>query len=176
MAQPQKPAPVKLICGIIFAKRIWLNKAKELLESSFGEIEEESEIYNFSKFSDYYDKELRGKAKKQIVSFKKLIDRDELVSIKEHTNELEEKKSRGGKRNFNLDPGYLTEHNIILASAKEMPHKVSLGKGIFGDVVLTYTKGGWKEYFRSFADYQSKLVKNFLTKLRKKYQEEKKKV
>ena len=73
------------------------------------------------------------------------------------------------KRIINLDPGYLTKHNVILATAKEMPHKVFIGQGMFGDVVLIYRKRSYIISEHTFQDYQQDHVKQFLLKIRQKY-------
>src|SRR3989344_3330504 len=139
MAQP-KPVPrVKLIIGVMYKESENCNTAIALLKERFGEIDDEVE-YDFN-FTEYYTPEMGSQLKKKLLMFKTEIDREWLAQIKLDTNAIEDEgKSEKNNRRINLDPGYLTLHNVVLASAKEMPHKVFIGKGMFGDVVLEYKK------------------------------------
>ena len=107
--------------------------------------------------------------KKKIVIFKNLIDREKLADIKHWTNALEDSESEENKRRINLDPGYLTICNVILASAKEMPHKVYIGEGMFGDVVLEFKNKSFQHSEHTFPDYKSDAIKSFLNKVRESY-------
>lgn len=166
MAHIKQIPRVRLILGIMYKDTY--EKALQLLKDRFGEIDNKSDEYNFD-FTDYYEKETGNNLKKQIITFKELIDRDNLSEIKHFTNRIEDQLSENNKRKINLDPGYLTEHNIVLASAKELPHKISTGKGMFGDVVLEYRKGDYQESRHTFPDFKTRLVKDFLLKIRKAY-------
>ena len=173
MAHPKTIEKVKLICGIMYMGNNIFIEIKKTLVAKFGQIDFESQEYDFN-FTTYYEEETGKDLKKQIIVFKKLIDRDELAEIKHYTNTIEDEFSKEGKRKINLDPGYMTEHNVILASAKELPHKVSIGKGMFGDVVLEYRKGDYEDSRHTFPDYRTPLVKEFLKTIRKKYLQERK--
>jgi len=81
--------------------------------------------YDFT-FTDYYDDEMGENLKKQFLSFEKLIMPDQLADIKNSTNEIETKYSIEGKRTVNLDPGYLEESKLILASTKNFSHRIYL--------------------------------------------------
>ncbi|RLE39659.1 hypothetical protein DRJ17_00505 [Candidatus Woesearchaeota archaeon] len=165
-----KPIPkVKLFIGIMYVNETFFNKAVEILKQSFGEVEDISESYNFNQFTDYYNNEMGDGQVKRFIVFRDLIDRDELANIKHLTNKIEDDFAVNGKRLINLDPGYLTEHNVVLASAKEQPHKVSIGMGMFGDVVLVYRSGNYRSYFKTFADYKTEFVQKYLLSVRKKY-------
>ena len=72
------------------------------------------------------------------IFFKDLINRAEIADIKLRTNDIEAVLSTDGKRNVNIDPGYLTLANVILATTKGYSHRIYLGKGIYGEVTLLY--------------------------------------
>jgi hypothetical protein len=173
MAHIKQIFKTKLVIGIMYSDKEAYEEAIKQLEQKFGEISDKSQEYDFN-FTTYYEEETGKDLKKQIIVFKKLIDRDELAEIKHYTNTIEDEFSKEGKRKINLDPGYMTEHNVILASAKELPHKVSIGKGMFGDVVLEYRKGDYEDSRHTFPDYRTPLVKEFLKTIRKKYLQERK--
>lgn len=171
MAQIKHIPKVKLIIGLMYKDKDSYDKAVRALIAKFGEISDSSEEYAFD-FTDYYERESGKDLKKQIISFKELVGRDELADIKHFTNRIEDDISEDGKRKINLDSGYMTEHNVVLASAKEMPHKISIGRGMFGDVVLEYRKGDYQDSRHTFPDYRTRPVKDFLIKVRKRYLEE----
>ena len=173
MAHIKQVYKTKLVIGIMYLEKEAYEETIKKLVEKFGEIDNKSSEYDFN-FTDYYEEETGKNLKKQILTFKKLIDRDELAEIKHFTNTIEDELSKQGKRLINLDPGYMTEHNIVLASAKELPHKVSIGKGMFGDVVLEYRKGDYEDSRHTFPDFRTPLVKEFLKTIRKKYLQERK--
>ena len=149
------------------------DKILDILKKRFGEVEDSIE-YLFD-FTDYYEQETGRNLNKKLLAFKELIDRNLLAEIKEWTNELENKFSAKGKRKINIDPGYITEHNVVLASAKEMPHRIYLSRGIFGDVVLIYRKKNktFQDSEHTFPDYKTEKVKKFLIKVRGTYRKQK---
>jgi hypothetical protein len=170
MAHIKDIPEVKLIVGIMYSDKEILDKTISILKERFGEIESELE-YDFS-FTDYYMPEMGENLKKKIIIFKNPIGRKLLAEIKNWTNELEDKESISQKRKINLDPGYLTVCNVVLASAKEMPHKVYIGEGMFGDVVLEFKNKSFQHSGHTFPDYKSDIVKNFLNQARESYKKQ----
>ena len=66
--------------------------------------------------------------------------------------------SADGKRNVNIDPGYLTLANVILATTKGYSHRIYLGKGIYGEVTLLYKEKDktFVPNIFTYSDYQEK--------------------
>ena len=170
MAQIKPVTKVKLLIGAMYKEKEILDKTIGMLKERFGVIESTLE-YSFD-FTDYYEEETGKELKKQLLIFKVLIDRELLADIKNWTNEIEGMFSEKDKRKINLDPGYLTMHNVVLASAKEMPHKIYIGKGMFGDVVLEYKSKSFQHSNHTFPDFKSDKVKEFLNKARENYKKE----
>ncbi|MBW2993273.1 DUF4416 family protein, partial [Candidatus Woesearchaeota archaeon] len=130
--KPKKQVPrAKLFTGILYSDEAAYKKTIRELEKKFGPIEHISQEYDFTDFTAYYEDEMGDNIKKKFLVFKKQINRDKLADIKLWTNELENKFSRFKKRKINLDPGYFTVHNLVLASAKDRSHKIYLKKGIY---------------------------------------------
>ena len=44
------------------------------------------------------------------------------------------------KRPVNIDPGYINESRLILASTKDFSHRIYLRDGIYAEVTLNYRK------------------------------------
>jgi hypothetical protein len=167
--KPIHPSKAKLFIGVIYKNKEIYNKVLKELTKKFGEIEKESFEYNFDEFTSYYKKEIGSNLTKKFIVFKKLIKRDKITDIKLFTNSIEEKYSRKGKRLINLDPGYLTEFNLILPSAKERPHKIYLKKGIFADLNYVFKKNSCIVFTHTFPDFKSEKVQKFFIEVRKDY-------
>jgi hypothetical protein len=165
MAHVGQIPQVKLLIGLMYKDRQVYDSALPILKQKFGQVYDVLE-YDFD-FTDYYEAETGKGLKKSLLIFKNQIDRDGLAEIKLWTNSVEDKYSENSKRKINIDPGYLTSHNVVLASAKEMPHKISIGKGIFGDVVLEFRSGEFQASRHTFPDFKSDKVRDFLAKNRK---------
>ena len=70
------------------------------------------------------------------------------------------------QRPLNLDPGYVTESKLVLASTKDFAHRVYLGDGIYAEVTLTYAGGRWRPHEHTFPDYASGAYDSFLARAR----------
>ena len=154
----------KLFCAIMYSSEETYNKALKILLKKLGEIEAMSEEYAFN-FTDYYLKEFGPNLKKRFIVFKRMIERSELPKIKLLACKIEQKLSRLNSRTVNIDPGYITLNNVMVASTKELPHRVYLDKGIFADVQLILKKSEALTFRHTFADYDKN--KDFFLEERK---------
>jgi hypothetical protein len=107
-------------------------------------------------YSLHYKDELGWPLLRQFVFFKNVIDPETLADIKVKTNEIEDSFSVNGKRQINLDPGYLTLAKIVLASTKNYAHRIYLRKGIYGEITLFYQDGIFKPHIFTYRDYHEK--------------------
>ena len=143
----------KLFVGIMYSQELVYKEAIGLLKKGFGDIELEGKEFDFN-FTNYYGKEMGKNLKKRFVLFKKPIDRGNLPDIKLQTIKLEEKFKKKGKRQINIDPGYITLNKVVVASTKGLPHRTYLNKGIFADLQLILKKNDVKTFRHTFADYE----------------------
>lgn len=157
----------KFFIGIMYSSEDLLEKVKKELVNKFGEIEIESEPYDFTKFTSYYEPEIGKKLIKRFLTFKKLMSEDKLVSMKLFINKLEEKYSKNGKRNVNLDPGFLTKEKLVLATKKPRAHRIYLGRKVYADLTLLFKKNSCITFDWTYADFKSKLVQDFFLNIRK---------
>lgn len=165
----------KLIMGVIFHDRKIYEKALSILTEKFGKIDFSTEEFSFTElFSDYYDEEIGGEARRIILSFEDLIDPSLQAEIKTYTNSLEAQFSKDGKRLINLDPGFLSHGRLLLATTKKTGFRIPLCDGIYTELTLFYARGAWQKLPWTYRDYQSELVQKFLTKVRKRYLEQRK--
>jgi hypothetical protein len=156
----------KLICGVIFPNKELHDKAIKSLTEIYGEIDKESPEYSFTEFTDYYAPEMGSGLKRKFLVFKKLIEMEQLPDIKLKTIEIEKQMSKQGKRTVNLDPGYLTENQFVLASIKTSPNKIYLAKGVSAQLILQISQNKCLENVRTFPDLKQEVIKNFILEAR----------
>lgn len=160
----------KLIVGVIYHDTDIYDSAISILKSEFGEIDNASEVFSFSKeYSSYYDGELGGEGMRIILSFKQTVDPSRQAEIKLFTNSIEEKFSVDGKRRINLDPGFISHGRLLLATTKKTGFRIPLSDGIYSELTLFWARGAWHKLPWTYRDYQSERVQRFLTKTRKIY-------
>jgi hypothetical protein len=168
MSRPQIPGPVKLIIGIFTKEKGVLNSVSNRLMQQFGQIDLISKWLPFDK-TDYYQEEMGGPLFRRILSFRTLIHRDDLVTVKLATNDLEAEYTEEGRRNVNIDPGYVSREHVVLATGKNYSHRIYLGKGIYAELTLIYSKGAFRPVPWTYPDYAEGSLIGFLQRIRNKY-------
>lgn len=166
-----RPLPVKLICGFIYLDERLYQEAKKSLERKIGKVDFESEKINFN-FTDYYAKEMGAPLYRRFFSFHKLADATFLVKLKLFCLKVEKKLSRDGKRQINIDPGYINDAKFVLATTKDYAHRIYLNKGIYAEVTLRYSNGEFCDFATTYPDYRSQQYKNALLAIRQIYHEQ----
>jgi len=139
MGQEQEFKKVKLFSGFIYQSPDVYEEVKHELESQFSPIDSQSPQFSFDK-TDYYNKEMGETLYKQFVSFSRLIAPEELPDIKLLTNRIENRYASGGNRIINIDPGFLSDANVILATTKNHYHRVPLAKSIYAHIEYVIKK------------------------------------
>ena len=166
MAEIKPPAPVKLFVGILTARRELLDAAREKLVTRYGAVDCETESMPFA-FTDYYEREMGAPLVKKFWSFEKLIQPEFLAKIKYETNVIESGfVVPGAARPVNLDPGYLTLAKVVLATAKDFPHRIYIGDGIYAEVTLFYEKEKWRANAWTYPDYRQEKYHDFFNRMR----------
>jgi hypothetical protein len=152
MGNPHIPKSVKYFASLIFSKEISLHEAQGELVNFIGRIEHTTGILPFV-HSKYYDKEMGENLLRIFLLFEPLLHRDLLPEIKLKTNDIERLLSVNGKRTVNIDPGYISLENVILATTKGYSHRVYLSKGIYADLTLRYLNGSYRSLEWTYPDY-----------------------
>ena len=169
-AKPEVKA-VKLLCGVLYSKTVDLNRLDSRLQSLMGSVDSKSEPFDFT-FTDYYKEEMGSDLVKQFCSFEKLIQPDGLADIKNATISIETDFSIKGGRTVNLDPGYLEESKLVLASTKNFSHRIYLRDNIWAEVTMRYEKGEFVTHPWTYPDYSQRLAIEFLKSAREIYKKQ----
>jgi hypothetical protein len=174
MAQIRPPTRVKLFVGVLTSIPSLLPEIEARLSTLFGPVDSRSDLFLFDQ-THYYDEEMGSPIHRLFFSFATLIDPSEIAGIKVQTNELESaiaSECSGIKRPVNLDPGYLEQSKIVLASTKNFFHRILLSSGIYAEVTLHYQEGGWQNFPWTFPDYKSDNYRGFFSSLRVLYRKQ----
>ncbi len=149
------PEQVKLVF-FVFGSFIdyWIEELKPSFSSLYGPMDYISEVLEFDKFTHYYNPEMGADIKGCLLSFERLIHPFQLADIKRTTNEIEMKYAVEGKRKFNVDPGYISPSNFILASTKYWGSRIYLRKGIYAEVTLLYLRGSFRPWEMTYPNYR----------------------
>jgi hypothetical protein len=169
MSAPRSPKPVRLVMSLIYQDQALIDPLMQELRREFGEMELIGQELSFD-HTRYYASEMGTELFRRFVAFRDLIARERLPSIKLQTNELEKKFSRaGGGRRVNIDPGYLTPENLILATGKNYSHRVYLNEGIYADLTLIFQDGSYQPLPWTYPDYRSGEIVTLMNTVRSKY-------
>jgi len=155
---------VKLFCGFIYSDEARWRDVLEQLISRFSPVDLQTGAIPFT-FTDYYNREMGETLLRRFVSFTSLIDPVQLPDIKLFTNAIEIDTAKGGSRTINLDPGYLSDANVIIATTKNYYHRIPLAKGIYSH--MEYVLKGKQFHFMewTYPDFKSEPYLAFFRQL-----------
>ena len=118
----------------------------------------------------FYDDAMGGGLIKTLVAIAEPIDPVGLADWKSQTNQWEieaaAELAKPQSRPLNLDPGYITQAKLVLATVKDRDHRVYLKDGIFGEITLTYVGRQWVHHRWTYPDYRTEDVFAFAMKCR----------
>ncbi len=141
----------KLIAGFLFADKALFEKSLAVFAAEAGNIQRRSPAHRFDE-TDYYTAEMSSNLQRQLISFSGMIALDEVIRWKKLADRVEDEFRHKGKRQINLDPGYVDFHKVVLLSAKAGGHKMYLGQQVWADMVLFKKKGGYQHFAWTFPD------------------------
>lgn len=169
MGEISSHRPVLLICAMVSRYPDALSWAIAELEKRYGPAALASPVYDFTETS-YYNESMGDDLKKQFVAFETLIQPNAIVDAKIATNDLEvDYKSFSDapeQRPLNLDPGYISEAKLVLATTKDRDHRLYIAKGIYAEVTLYFRQKVWCSSRWTYPDYQRPDFQTYFTSCR----------
>ncbi|HEU0069429.1 MAG TPA: DUF4416 family protein, partial [Nitrospiraceae bacterium] len=165
----QQPRPALLFLAAFSRHEQALTWAREKAEVLWGPVALQSDPYDFN-FTTFYDQSMGTELRKVFFAFDRLIDSAMLIQLKHAANELEEQFRSSHRypelRPLNLDPGYVTEAKLVLASTKDRDHRIYLGNGIYAEGTLYFNQRQWRTRPWTYPDYQTATCHEFLNRCR----------
>jgi hypothetical protein len=174
MGEITTPLPVKLFVGILTSIPGILPAAEERLSAIYGSIDSRSEPFPFD-WTHYYDDAMGSPIYRYFLSFTDLIKPESIAEIKVTTNELESSFASEwtqAPRPVNLDPGYIEQSKLVLASTKNFYHRILLSRNIYAEVTLHFEKGAWRAFPWTFPDFAADRYHPYFQSLRNLYREQ----
>jgi hypothetical protein len=157
MAEIQPHRPALLILAAFSRHPEALDWAKQTAEDAWGPIALESERFDHQE-TTYYDASMGTDLLKTFFAFQTPLDPAGLAECKETSNQWEgdyqQLDRHPERRPLNLDPGYLTEAKLLLATTKDRDHRIYLSRGIYAEVTLHFQRGAWQSRPWTYPDYQ----------------------
>jgi hypothetical protein len=161
------PLPVKIFCGLIGSDTS-IAKAEEGLTMGLGKVDIRSPLVPFE-FTDYYADEMGSGLKRMWIAFEGLRERGFLAIAKHIGVMLEAGLSIDGRRTVNIDPGYVDDAQVVLATTKNFSHRIYIGMGYYAEVTLIYMRTGLRALEWTYPDYRSRRGLEFFKEVRRAY-------
>lgn len=127
----------------------------EMLERTLGSIIDVWPSEILLRPPEKYTSELGSPISSFVAVFDHLISPTELIALKHKSLEIERILSIGGKRLFNLNPGYLDSTKVVVASGKKYYSRVYVGSGVFIEIELYYDGRRFRSFHYTFPEYKS---------------------
>ena len=175
MAEIAIVEPVVRICAVISRHEDARRWGMEKLKDEWGDLALCTQPLPFPA-GGFYENSMGPDLQKILVATSPLEDCGGLAEWKLQTNNWEkeyaEQSDHSEARPLNLDPGYVTQAKLILATTKDRDHRIYLQKGIFAEVTLNYVGKKWIYHRWSYPDYRTEPVANFCNDCRQLVREE----
>ncbi len=147
-----------------------LEWARQKGEQQWGPIALESDVFAFD-HTEYYEGTMGDGLKKRFFAYQQPLDPAELATVKHITNAWEatfqQQSGLADMRPLNLDPGYISEGKLVLASTKDHAHRIYLRDGIYAEVTLYFRNRQWRAREWTFADYRQSGYHAFFDRCRR---------
>lgn len=156
--------PVVRFCGVITRHESARQWAIARLAEQWGNVRASSTSIPFEA-GGYYEPSMGPNLQKTLVALDGFLDPGGLADWKHETNRWEDEyakyASHSESRPLNLDPGYVTQAKLVLATTKDRDHRIYLREGMFAEVTLTYVGKKWTHHRWSYPSYRSDAVAQF---------------
>ncbi len=151
----RRPEESILFTGVLFSSREIFDQTLVVLKETFGDILTQSRIFPWD-HSSYYAGEIGSPLLRCFVFFSRLIDTTALADFKHMACGIEAIfADPDNRRRINIDPGYLTQAKVVLASRKNYSHRICIGKGIYAELELFFQDGKFNPLPYTYSDYKT---------------------
>ncbi|RME10711.1 MAG: DUF4416 family protein [Aquificota bacterium] len=130
------------------------------------DVERVSQDFYFEGLQRYYGREMGDGLLKRFFSLSGLMKKEELRDFKLWAMRREEEYSCHGRRGLNIDPGYVDESHLVLASSKRRGGRLYLGGSVYAEIEYLYLYGNFRPLYWTYGDYRDKGVREFFEGVR----------
>jgi hypothetical protein len=160
MGMPRAVDKSLLFTGVLYSDKKYYREAYSALQSAFGEVIMETPQLQWD-YSGYYKEEMGSPIMRRFLFFREPMMPDVLADSKRKTIDIESSLSIDGKRQVNLDPGYLTPAKVVLASTKDYSHRIYLRDGIYAEATLIFKGKQFVPHVHTYNDYKDEKFQRF---------------
>ena len=152
--------------GLLFGSFLYRNDLfgddyfEDFWEGHFGK--SFSSIPDFNPLIEYYSQEMGDSLSRVFFLTGDLFTREHLLLTKLQSLDWENKWAINNKRMVNIDIGYLSLENFLLATTKNFSHRIYLGQNIFSDLTYYFHLGELRSLPWTYPDFLDSQKKNFL--------------
>ncbi len=167
MGVPVEPKPVKYFVAFLLADLTRRYDVETALCDMLDIIDYQGATSTW-RASKFYQPEMGSDLWRGYWSLESLRGADELAATKLQTQAIEDKfrDPVTGRRGVNLDPGYLDNLKVVLASTKNANQRVYLHSGIYAEATLFYHHGDFHGQSYTYPDYLKPEAIEFFKKTR----------
>lgn len=160
MSHPQEPTKGLLFFSLLYSNSFDIDSFLLTLEEKYSC----GVLFSHSYFpmKNYYSKEMGEDLKRSFYVPYEKYPRDEIINSKIWAYEQELMFSENDKRKINIDSGMITLENFQLATFKNFNHRIYLGKNVFSDINIAFTKKSYEYFPWTYPDYKNPDITNFI--------------
>jgi len=159
----------RALAAVLFAPKCALTEVENSLIALLGPIMAKTQPHPFD-YSSYYTSEMGPNLLKYYLVFGGTIKPMDIVRTKHETSRLEwdlaERNTPDIRRSVNIDPGYFTHAQLVLATHKNYAHRVSLGQGVFAELTYLIQGKEWTTFPWTYPDYRRPETQQFFLEQR----------
>ena len=164
MLKTEQPSHGLLFFGILYRSDLFSEEVfAQKLEALFGKFI--SHTPEFNPLAQYYAKEMGEASLLKRIFFVSTTPypREFLLSSKLLSLEWERAWAVDDKRMVNVDVGFISAENFILATTKNYAHRVFLGQNIFADLTYQCAEGRYQTLPWTYPDFRDTPKVDFFT-------------
>jgi hypothetical protein len=163
MLKTETPSPGLLFGGFLYRADLYdPTSLTSFWEERFGP--SLSFVPTLNPLIPYYSKEMGEPLSRIFFLTTKHFPREYLLSTKLEALEWEKVWSKSGRRMVNIDIGFLTLENFILATTKNYSHRIFLGQNIFADLTYQFQNKSFHNLPWTYPDFIDEEKKEFFSR------------
>ena len=161
--------PTQLFTGIIYSNTISLSLILDLVSTTFNNRIMLCSLPQPFDHSSYYNDEIGPNLTRVFIGFEIPVQPELGFKYKLKAVELENRYKNNNKRIFNIDPGILSLHNVILYSTKNFSHRIACQDGVYAEVTCLFQQKQLIPLDWTYPDFRQQAHQRFFLHLRSMY-------